>query len=68
MLLACWLATGITEADVTIRNVVAAKVVGIDLVNGTEQEMFFEKAGNDTLIKGIVLDNMPVLLRVETRK
>lgn len=52
-------------ADMRISDAKAARIVGIDLVNGREQELNFSVQGKQLMVPGTVLKDYPVFLRLE---
>ena len=70
LLVAAWyadqLVDGIAELrnDVTLPGVAAQKVVGIDTFNGTEQELNVSRVGDDLLLKGLLIKDYPVFIRI----
>ena len=54
------------KTDLTVPGVVAQKAWGIDVFNGTEQELELAPAGgNDTRIKGLLIKDYPTLIRIK---
>ena len=42
----------------------AERAWGIDVMNGTEQELNVIHSGNDTVLKGMLIKDSPVLIRI----
>jgi hypothetical protein len=69
-LLAAWLPladadeTTSQECDVVFPGTVAQKAWGIDIFNGTEQELAVDHKGNDTVLRGILVKDYPTYLRI----
>ena len=55
------------KTDITIKNVSAKKVVGIELLNGFEQELKFKQVGGDVLLPALRVRDTPLLVRLETK-
>jgi hypothetical protein len=49
--------------DLVIRNAGVTRVAGIDVLNGREQELAVTRERDRTVIRGIVLDDFPVMIR-----
>ena len=70
LLLAAWLPvadvdeTSSLECDVVLPGVRAQKAWGIDIFNGTEQELVVDRKGNDTVLKGMHVKDYPTYLRI----
>jgi len=56
---------GIVESttDLTLPGVRAKQAAVVDIVNGTEQELDFATSGSDTIVKGLLIKDYPVLVR-----
>jgi hypothetical protein len=54
--------------DVRIPSVETTRVVGIDILNGSEQELGAEIGDNSTTIKGLIVRDYPAIIRLEGRK
>ncbi len=52
-----------TPTDMTLVGQNLTKVVGIDLINGREQELDFTQAGNNVVLKGVLVQDFPILAR-----
>jgi hypothetical protein len=52
------------ECDVVLHGVRARKAWGIDIFNGTEQELAMKLKDNDTLFKGVLVKDYPTYLRI----
>jgi len=50
--------------DLTVPGTEAQRAWGIDIMNGTEQELVFASRGGDTFIRGIRVKNYPTLIRL----
>jgi hypothetical protein len=57
---------GITT-DVIVRAPKCSKVVGIDTLNGIEQELAFRQDGDRLIIPGIVIRDYPLMLRLQVK-
>jgi len=57
--------TSSSECDVALPGFQARKAWGIDIFNGTEQELVLSAVGKDTRLKGIVVKDYPTYLRLE---
>jgi hypothetical protein len=53
-----------THVDVRV-GTPASRVVGYDTMNGVEQELNFEPAGNDTWIRNLKVYDYPLVVRIE---
>lgn len=53
------------KTDVLLKKVQATKVVGIDLLNGTEQDLVFMADHEGTRIPGLLVRDIPLFIRVE---
>ena len=49
--------------DLVLRGAQARQVWGIDIMNGTEQELAFVSRSSDTIVKGLRIKNYPTLVR-----
>jgi hypothetical protein len=49
--------------DLYLRGTQGRQAWGIDIMNGTEQELAFVSRGSDTIVKGLRIKNYPTLLR-----
>jgi hypothetical protein len=60
---------GLAEAksDLTFSGVIAQRGWVLDVLNGTEQELNSTVAGNDTVLKDILIKDYPTFVRVVTR-
>ncbi len=69
-LLAAWLPvadadeTRSLECDAVLPGVRAQKAWGIDIFNGTEQELAMERKDSDTVFKGVLVKDYPTYLRI----
>ncbi len=45
----------------------AKRVVGIDIFNGTEEELEFSTSGDGTRLAGMLIKDYPTLIRMEAR-
>jgi len=69
-LLAAWLPvadadeTASLECDVVLRGTRAQKVWGIDVFNGTEQELVVNRQDDDTVLRGVLIKDYPTYLRI----
>ena len=52
------------KSDITFPGVTAKKVSVIDVMNGTEQELNFSVSAGDTLIKGMLIKDYPVVIKL----
>lgn len=52
------------KTDMTINGVTCSRVVGIDILNGTEQELEFEQKGDKLIVPGVLVRDCPVMLRL----
>ena len=52
------------KSDITFPGVTAKKVSVIDVMNGTEQELNFSVSAGDTLVKGMLIKDYPVVIRL----
>jgi hypothetical protein len=50
--------------DLTLPGTVVRQAWGIDIMNGTEQELAFATRGGDTIVRGILVKNYPTLVRL----
>jgi hypothetical protein len=50
--------------NLTLSGTPARQAWGIDIMNGTEQELVFDSRGGDTLVRGIRVKNYPTLIRL----
>jgi hypothetical protein len=53
-----------TTATLTIEGVSAGSVIGIDVHKGLEQELIFETEDGDLVIRGLLVTDYPILLRL----
>jgi hypothetical protein len=53
----------VTPTDVTLVNQKATRVVGLDLINGRQQELELAQEGNNVVLRGMLLEDFPVLVR-----
>jgi hypothetical protein len=53
------------KTDVTLPAIAAKRVVGIDLLNGVEQELKFAAEGGKTVIRDLLVPDYPVMLRIQ---
>lgn len=51
--------------DVTVRGVQAKRVLGIDVLNGDQQELNFTSQADGTVVPGVVLRDYPVVLQIQ---
>ncbi len=58
---------GIVQAksDITLPGVAAKKATVFDVMNGTRQDLDVSHAGNDTILKGMLVKDYPVFVRFE---
>jgi hypothetical protein len=52
-----------TLADVTLVGQKVTRAVGIDLINGREQELDFVQEGNNVVLRGMLVQDFPALVR-----
>jgi hypothetical protein len=52
------------KSDVTIAGVRPKQITVVDLLNGFEQDLKWERQGNDVLISGLYVPDYPVMIRV----
>lgn len=52
------------KPDLTLPDVRATQVTVVDITNGTEQELDFTNSGSDTVVKGVLIKDYPVLIRL----
>lgn len=70
LLVAAWIPgkteDGIVEAksDITLPGGRAESAWAIDVMNGTEQELNVTRSGNDAVLKGILIKDYPVFIRI----
>jgi hypothetical protein len=70
-LVALWLPGASVDAhpgiktDLVVKQTSTTKIIGIDLINGTEQKLGFEIADGDIHIKKLLVRDYPTLLRIE---
>jgi hypothetical protein len=50
--------------EVTINGIKCSRVVGIDILNGFEQELEFEQEGDKLVVRGVFVRDYPVMLRL----
>ncbi len=53
------------KTEVTLPNLQANRITGIDTLNGTEQAVNFESEAGATVIRGLVVHDYPLVLRIE---
>jgi hypothetical protein len=53
-----------SAADITLPGMKAQKAWVVDIMNGTEQELNISTQGDSTIIKGMLIKDYPVLIRV----
>ena len=51
-------------ATITFPDLIAREVTGIDVLHGFEQELVFETAGEDTIIRDLLVKDYPILIRI----
>jgi hypothetical protein len=52
------------RATLTIEGVSAQSVIGIDVLNSLEQELIFEMENGDLVIRGLLVRDYPIFLRL----
>lgn len=50
------------QSDITVKNYRASAIRGIDLINGTEQDLRYEQRGDDVVIRGMRIQDYPLIL------
>ncbi|MBI4530419.1 MAG: hypothetical protein HY709_02755, partial [Candidatus Latescibacteria bacterium] len=50
-------------SDITLPGVRCVRVTGIDILNGFEQELSFSVEGEDTILKGLLIKDYPLVLK-----
>ena len=55
------------KTDLTIKGVTAKRVVGIELLNGFEQELGFKQVGADVVLPALLVRDTPLLVRLEVK-
>jgi len=52
------------NATLTFPNLSAQKVIGIDVLNGFEQELIIEMVNGDLVIRDLLVKDYPIILRL----
>jgi hypothetical protein len=53
------------KTNMAFKNVKATHAVGIELLNGFEQELAFEQVGDNVVVHGLLVRDTPLLVRLE---
>ena len=53
------------KTDVVFQGMQAGRVLGIDTLNGFEQPLDFRQQGRDLIIPDLVVQDYPLMLRLE---
>jgi hypothetical protein len=51
------------ETDVVLKGIKCDKAVGVDIINGREQELHVERQRDNTIIKGMLIQDFPVCMK-----
>jgi len=54
----------INKANIIFKNIIAEKAVGIDLFNGTEQELEICIENNNTVLREVFIKDYPSLIKI----
>jgi hypothetical protein len=52
------------QTDIIIPGQKFSKAIGVDIINGTEQQLVIETKDNDTVIKAILLKDWPLIIKL----
>jgi len=52
------------KSDVILPQIKCREAVGIDVLNGTEQQLRISSEGGETIIRGVLIKDYPVIVRL----